>query len=137
MIRISQFCKRLNLNRFDTKDIMNYFNIKRYKTIGMSRSEAMLMGDEYIKASHKLKQLDLFNMAMGFEAFLMEEEKLFKEFKIQNPELKDEDIWLIVNEKINREVDMETERAKKETSRSGCSGVFLFVFLILLFVSII
>lgn len=137
MTRISQYCKRLNLNRFDTRDIINYFSTKLYKTIGMPRGESMSMGNEHIKAYQKIKQLGIFNMVMGFEAFLMAEEKLFAEYKSKNKDSRDEDIWSAVYEEINKEVDLETERAKRATSSSGCSGVFLFVFIAFLFVSLI
>ena len=134
--RINHYCKKLNLNRWDTKDITEYI-VKHYKCLNSDYSSVIY--DDFDKIRTKICRLGIKNIVDEFERYLELETTMYEEISTIEYKLSENEIWKKVYNKIDgmieEEINYAKEMSRQERSNKGCSVTILIIIASTLFAS--
>jgi hypothetical protein len=131
--RIEYYCKRISLPRWDINDILTYFIARRNVSILTPTFDPSYINatSDFKTAKSKIIKLGLLDIVDEFAKYITLEVNYFEDYKRNNSNLKEDEIWAIIYSKIDAMIDAETSRAKNlAKSNSGC-----LLFLAILFSS--
>ncbi len=128
LTRIKHYCKKLSLNRWDSKDIIDYI-VLHDNFVKDPYSNSNLEKFELIKS--KIYKLGILNIVDEFEKFHNLELVLFDEITSENQGLSEDEVWTIVYLRLEEIIDDEIWHAKQiskqASANKGCSVTLLMI----------
>ena len=133
--RIEYYCKRIGLTKWDVKDITAFLVTRRNISILIPTFDPIYINatSEFKSAKSKIIKLGLMDVVDEFGKYLSLESEYFEDYKKNNSNLIEDEIWAIIYHKIDTFIDQGISSAKDKAKANKVNNVGCLLILSVIF----